>query len=273
MKSSFALVSTMFVAGLVTMAVISTDAHAAPDAPAVQPEPASLQQWLQLRPGARTLAAWNTNGNIASEAHRGYLLPQPMAACGGQNTRAFANLASSDYQNLRAPGGAAEVHPAGSPVGFRRLRTAMEFAGRRLDELVLHIEPMQLQSAEQVPASFQPEKRVYRGGRFMIKFAGERLMVGQTPDLTMTIDYRDPANCGDDRISGRTGAAVLQDDSAQSSVLARSIAAAFSEDVRGRRVRLDFQSVQPAVQNVQLNQGGRVGAFFTIGNVNLKVVE
>lgn len=70
--------------------------------------------------------------------------------------------------------------------------------------------------------------------------------------------------------SGVTAPAPAELDAGRDPAM-QEIAAAFLADLNGRRLQLEFDSLQPAIVD-PIRERGRVGAYFTIGSGTIRAV-
>ncbi|MBJ7899548.1 MAG: hypothetical protein GC158_06440 [Cyanobacteria bacterium RI_101] len=186
---------------------------------------------------------------------------------------AYYYLASRDYLNPTAPAG---IQGQGEIIGFSNLTAALSAGGYTAADLTVQFGLASLGAdleGEDWFAEGTRETRLYQGGELTLQLAGEDFLRAAFPTLTTLINYNDPLNVDDDRLSAWSAGFTLEDNSLGSSLEIQSIAQAFLSDAASQgELRLVFDSFQSADQ-VEFNENGREGAVFDAQFGRLGFVE
>ena len=94
------------------------------------------------------------------------------------------------------------------------------------------------------------ETRYYTGGDLSLRLRGELLAGGPAATTTLTINYNDTANCGDDTFAISTGVVVLENQAAGSSPAVQAVAAALVTAFAGNGLAITVDSLQPTDQTI-----------------------
>ncbi|MDX1487571.1 MAG: hypothetical protein R3268_05170, partial [Acidiferrobacterales bacterium] len=211
------------------------------------------------------VAAWNVPlGGLLEPSKTGH--PLAWVTC-TSNAVAFYYQASRDGAFLvdqASPGG---IHGVAGLSGFSDFNSVLAANGFSIDQLTMTWGLQTLGNDVEGKDWWLDgvvETRFYSGGEFTIKLGGEDMVGGFMPRTAVIIDYDDVSDCTDDRISGHTDPVVPQDRSAASSAEVQAVAAAFLNDLGNNGIRFVFDSFQPAVQDPDFEENGRVGVFFDL---------
>jgi hypothetical protein len=221
--------------------------------------------------GASVLAFQRQGG-----ADSGYAIPAPYSQC-VPGARAFKYLASDDWRGFSGAHRGAAAGDVGRPgEGFPRLRAVLANRGLTLADVVIEFDPVRLLEArfplEAVNASHDRlETRHYAGANWRIRVrdpqSGDAKVValnGATNELTLEVRYNDPARCDDDRVSGRVSTRTMNLYRSQSQT-ALLVGTAILLDLNGRSLRFSFDSMQPAVRDLEFRVDDAIGARFQTG--------
>ena len=205
-------------------------------------------------------AAWNANPVCAEGNAVGHILPQPPASI----AVAYYYLASRDYSDID-PLATCGFRGNGMIQGFPALTNALASFNLSADDLKFHYDFADLGADVQGSdweLNGDVETREYTGGTWYMTVNGEVICGSDMPDYHQTIQYF--AYLGQtDSISGNTDYCLPIDSSANYSLQAQAIAAAFLQDIDSYGIRFVFESMQPASQ-VEFVASGRKGGFFEI---------
>lgn len=224
-----------------------------------------------LGAGASVLAFQRQNG-----ADSGYAIPAPYGQCVA-GARAFKYLASDDWHGFNtAHRGATRGNPANPGEGFPRLRRVLSDRGLTLADVVIEFDPMTLrEGAFPVDAvnrsATHQETRHYAGANWRVRVRDPQnndakvvALNGVTNNLTLYVRYNDPANCSDDEINGQVSTRTVSLYRSQSQT-ALLVGAAIILDLEGRQMSFSFNSLQPALRDVEFRHEDAVGAKFQSG--------
>ncbi len=181
------------------------------------------------------------------------------------NAVAYYYLASRDYVDAGSSYGLKGVGPLD---GFTNFSTALGNSGFTVSDLNLRWDVFTLGTdteGVEWSVSGDTETRHYSGGAFTMYLNDELMLSAPATTATLVIDYNDASTPNDDIISGNTAVFNPIDASGGSSQPIQNLAAAFLTDVAGSGVKIDFFSLQPAIQ-VQFGGNGRTGAYFESNN-------
>lgn len=224
-----------------------------------------------LGAGASVLAFQRENGNDS-----GYVIPAPYSQC-VPGSRAFKFLASDDWHGFDTRHrGATRGNSENPGEGFPRLRRVLADRGLTLGDVVVEFDPMTLREQsfpiEAVNGSdTHQETRHYAGANWRIRVRDPQhndakvvALNGVTNELTLYVQYNDPARCDDDRTSGQvsTRSLTLYRSQNQTALL---VGAAIILDLEGRPLRFSFNAMQPALRDLEFHHEDAVGAKFQTG--------
>ncbi len=211
-------------------------------------------------------AAWNVIGSGPEVAATGHAIPNSLVSY--TSAVAYYYLASRDYVDAGSSYGLKGVGPID---GFTNFSTALGNNGFTVSDLNLRWNIFTLGTdTEGVEWSISgdTETRLYSGGAFTMYLNDELMLSAPATTATLVIDYNNAGIASDDIISGDTAVFNPIDASGGSSLAIQNVAAAFLADVAGSGVKIDFFSLQPAVQ-VQFGGNGRSGAYFESNNTGI----
>lgn len=109
------------------------------------------------------------------------------------------------------------------------------------------------------------ETRFYQNGTFTFFVNGNPIVSGDMPIIQVEIDYA-TTNCSDDIISGVSQYTELVDASVGQTPDIQAIAAALLADVGNRGIRLNFSTLEPAVQGTP-----QTGAIFSVASGKIEL--
>jgi len=209
-------------------------------------------------------------------ADSGYAIPAPYNRC-VPGARAFKYLASDDWHGFNsAHRGAAHGNIDNPGEGFPRLRRVLADRGLSLSDVVIEFDAMALReqafplAAVNGSATHQ-ETRHYAGANWRIRVRDPQnndakvvALNGVTDELALYVQYNDPANCDDDRISGQvtTRTMTLYRSQSQTALL---VGTAILLDLEGRALNFSFNSMQRALRDFEFRHEDAVGAKFQTG--------
>jgi hypothetical protein len=209
-------------------------------------------------------------------ADSGYAIPAPYGQC-VPGARAFKYLASDDWGGFSGAHRGAAAGDVGRPgEGFPRLRAVLANRGLSLADVVIEFDPMRLRE-EQFPLAAvnashdRLETRHYAGANWRVRVrdpqSGDAKVValnGATNELTLEVRYNDPNDCSDDRIRGSVSTRTmnLYRSASQTAML---VGTAILLDLDGRPLRFSFDSMQPAVRDLEFRFEDAIGARFQTG--------
>jgi hypothetical protein len=220
---------------------------------------------------ASVLAFQRQNGSDS-----GYAIPAPYNQC-VPGARAFKYLASDDWHGFNAGHrGAAHGNIDNPGEGFPRLRRVLADRGLTLSDVVIEFDPMALREqafplAAVNDSATHQETRHYTGANWRIRVRDPQnndakvvALNGVTNELALYVQYNDPANCSDDRISGQvsTRTTALYRSQSQTALL---VGMAILLDLDGRPLVFSFNSMQRALRDFDFRHEDAVGAKFTTG--------
>ncbi len=217
------------------------------------------------------VAAFNSSALSPEGANSGHLVT--IAGTGITNVPAYYFLSGRDYAIDDKPVDASSTSSMkgfGNPVDWPNLTQALTSNGKTLSDLSISFDKMSLgQDIEGVDWNIQGliEKRIYKGGMYIIKLNGEDVVSGIMPDFTLEIKYKIG---GVDSIKGYTETTYAMNHSFSSSAAAQAIADALTADVPNG-FYFEFESLQEANQS-DFNNYGRVGAYYNIDQGRIKKV-
>jgi len=224
-----------------------------------------------LGAGPSVLGFQRQNGNDS-----GYAIPAPYNQCVA-GARAFKFLASDDWHGFDTRHrGATRGNSENPGEGFPRLRRVLADRGLTLGDLVVEFDPMTLRE-QAFPldavnrSNTHQETRHYAGANWRIRVRDPQnndarvvAVNGTTNDLTLYVQYNDPTRCDDDRTSGQVSTRSLQLYRSQSQT-ALLVGAALVLDLEGRQLSFSFNTMQPALRDVEFRHEDAVGAKFSTG--------
>jgi hypothetical protein len=209
-------------------------------------------------------------------ADSGYAIPAPYSQC-VPGARAFKYLASDDWGGFsRAHRGAAAGDVGRPGEGFPRLRAVLANRGLSLADVVIEFDPVRLVEDRFPLAAVNAspdrlETRHYAGANWRIRVRDPQnrdakvvALNGATNELTLEVRYNDPTDCSDDRISGRVSTRTMNLYRSQSQT-ALLVGTAILLDLDGRPLRFSFDSMQPAVRDLEFRFEDAIGARFQTG--------
>lgn len=203
------------------------------------------------------IAAWISDGSGAEPAKIGHPLP-PVELGGGV---AYYYIASRDYVDSSSNAG---IQASGAIAGFPNFTTALAENGYSASDLTVKFGLASL--GEDIEGqdwlfSGDTETRYYTGGSITFQLKDQDLIAASLPRLILQIDYNEPLNLDDDKVSGWTDSFIPENKSTNSSSGVQQVAQALLADIGNQGIRFVFNSVQPATQ-FDFIQEGRGGAFF-----------
>ncbi|MFN5514571.1 MAG: SdrD B-like domain-containing protein [Cyanobacteriota bacterium] len=218
---------------------------------------------------SRGVVLWNTLAGAPEPERTGH----DITLNGAVIDSAYYYLASRDYLNPTAPAG---IQGQGEIVGFTEFAAALDAQGYTAADLTLQFALASLGAdleGQDWFAEGTRETRFYQGGELTLQLGGQDFLRAAFPTLTALIDYKDPLNLDDDRLSTWSEGFTLEDNSLGSSPEVQAVAQAFLTDAAGQGdLRLVFDSLESAAQ-VEFNENGREGAVFDAQFGQLGFVE
>jgi hypothetical protein len=202
------------------------------------------------------IIAWNITGTKV-----GHAIPAPYNAFG--NSYAYYYFATRDkgsFDGLSTTG----MHGVGVFTGFSKLDSTLTANGKSISDINLRMESCNLgNDTKQADWDLvgAVETRKYTGGTYAILLNNDTLLTGDMPQLQLTINYNESNTPYDDQTSGITGYSLPA--LTATSGVPLQVASAFMSDLAGRKIRLNFTSIQPAGQTEYLS-GNIFGGFFEI---------
>ena len=202
-------------------------------------------------------AAWNADATAPEPTKVGHFIP-----ISGLPAVAYYYLGSRDYGEIdSASSGALQFT---MPIsGFQILTEALSQSGYAADDLTVQFGLASLGDdveGEDWFTSGNTEVRYYSGGELTFQLGGEDLMTSPLDNLTLRIDYNDPADLSDDFISGWVTnfmpVATETDDDELS-----AIANTFIQEIGTEGLDILFGELEPAAQ-FEFIENGRQGGFF-----------
>ncbi len=203
------------------------------------------------------VVAWNSDENAPERSETGHNLPQPPASI----QTAYYYMASRDY--IEPASGA--ISGNGDPVNWPNLSQALTDQGYAVENLSISFGLSNLgKDSKGIEWDLVDnyEWRKYNGGTFIIKLNGEDMIAGPMPELQLDINYK-AFEGGVDKISGETGFALPQNNSAASSAGVQAVAAAFMQDCGNDGIKFIFASIESALQ-MDFDKDGRFGGYFNV---------
>jgi len=138
--------------------------------------------------------------------------------------------------------------------GFQTLGQVLGRIGKSVSDLRIRLRPMGLgddRQGQEWKIDGTVETRRYRGvvpggGTYIVSLGNEDILVGAMPDVTLRIDYRNPANRQDDVLSATSVDSTPARIAVRLSDNGRSVADAILEALGRSGWRFNFKEIQPA---------------------------
>ena len=202
------------------------------------------------------IIAWNVQGSKV-----GHAIPAPYNAFG--NSYAYYYFATRDKGTFDA-NAVTGMHGTGVLSGFPKLDSALTANSKTISDINIRMESCNLGN-DTKGADWDlvagVESRKYTGGTYAILLNSDTLLTGAMPQLQLTINYNATNTPYDDQTSGITDYSMPVISATNG--VANQVANAFMSDLAGRKIRLNFTSIQPAGQTEYLS-GNIFGGFFEI---------
>ncbi|MFT6745811.1 MAG: hypothetical protein ACJAZ2_000149 [Glaciecola sp.] len=206
--------------------------------------------------------AWNVAGSNV-----GHLIPAPYNNFG--NDYAYYFFSSREVDNYD-PAATTGMHGVGTMTGFSQFSAALALAGKSIGDINIRIGGPNLgNDTEGQDWKFTGaiESRYYRGGRYAILINNDTLLVGESGNSTLDINYNDSSTPFDDQMSGQSDYSIPEIKATDSSLIA--LATTFLNDIGQYGIRINFSSMQRAGQT-EYNSGNVTGAFFEIQQATIE---
>lgn len=223
---------------------------------------------IGLESDGEGFAAWNVKGSGSEPIATGHSVPLFPGIV------AYYYAASRDWSNID-PGAEGSFHGVEGVEGFAAFTAALDANGFEIGDLGVSHGLHSLgedKLGQDWFTSGLSETRIYNGGTFTLRLAGEDLVTGAMPTIENVIELGNPFDFEDDLITVQTEQAVCEDASAGSSAAVQAVAQAFLEDVALGGIRFDFEARQPSIQT-EFEGNGRKGAFFDVPTGAIEAVN
>lgn len=225
--------------------------------------PSSAIQLTGLAANNNGVASWNADGSGPEGPALGHVIPAPYGDCLGPNNNALYYIASRDYDGID-PTSTGALQGAGGISGFPSLTTALADNGFTAEDLTMKFSVASLGNDVEGEDWFFDEAietRIYSGGTFMVQLDGEDVVGGDMPNIIVTVNYNDPANCTDDITQGTTESVIPEDLSATSSADVQAVAEALLADIGQQGIKFTFDSFTFASDQPLFQGNGRGGVL------------
>ena len=197
----------------------------------------------------------------------GHQIPSPYNAFG--NDIAYYYFSSRDVGNYD-PQANYGMHGSGVVTGFPQFTNALALAGKSITNLKVRVNGPNLGAdIEGQDWSFNGpiETRYYADGKYAILIDNDTVLVGESGNSTLVIDYNSTSTPFDDEMSGYSDYSIPSVATNDSALML--IANAFLSDIGRYGIRMNFTSFQRAGQT-EYNSGNVRGAFYEIQQASIE---
>jgi len=155
------------------------------------------------------------------------------------------------------------VHGTAIVSGFAPLQAALQKTGKTMAQIKIRVPPMSLgldRNGQEWRVEGQRETRTYRGvyphaGFYTVSLDNEAIMLGATPDMTLTIDNGVlPQDHRDDRLSAVSLYSMPAKKDWPLSIAGNAIADAILASLGNFGWRLNFTDIQPSIGQFQYQE-------------------
>ena len=206
--------------------------------------------------------AWNITGTNV-----GHQIPVPYNQFG--NDVAYYYFSSREVGNYD-PAATTGMHGVGTITGFSQFSVALTLAGKTIGDINVQVGGPNLGNdieGQDWKFTGAVESRDYRGGKYAILLNNDTLLVGESGNSTLDINYNNSSTPFDDQMSGRSDYSIPTIAATDSSLIA--LATTFLNDIGQHGIRINFSSMQRAGQT-EYNSGNVKGAFFEIQQATIE---